>query len=227
MHHCDTCGFESSVNHAYSVLEYWLANGLRIPVATSINWCHDCGDRRLVENLSMNDAQQKLSRLKQIVSALSPKPQRRWWQLHRYLFRQQWQNCLDTWDRDYWGAYERLANAQDHLTLIQHRQSAPRCLDCGGTHLDPLIEINTESQTLTCNKIWIHPSCGGKLLPIPDRYTARIMLIIRGYNSEGCLLEVLAPRGSNIFNTYFAQVSANNAEIHGTTAPKPLKNLFG
>ena len=217
---CTQCDFKQGDARTWGTKEYVLDNGVRVPLDWRLGWCHDCKGLAAVEALSAEECRKALSEAQKTLSDMGPPPVRRWWQLHRFVFRGLWRKRVNDW---MYSACQ-VEDARDALRLTEKRKNPPRCLACGGSRvIAPLVTDRSEWADSSKPKRtgFVHPGCGGEILMVMDGFRIGLRPSVRRYTPEGNFIgqEFVEgysfPRGS-----YYDRCAWENIRIRGMAEPR-------
>lgn len=203
---CDTCDFGSSNLSTWGVWEYLLANGVRIRAEIFLGWCHDCKNIAPVECLDVSAAQTEVKKQQEYLATLKS------------------DSALQEEVEDWQFYANKLADAEDYLSLITNRKSPPKCLCCGSENIvAPVISSTSgvESNGVPVPTEFIHPGCGGRITMSYDGFRVAMKSRAYRFTPEGLAIEdEHVPGYSRPDREYFEDRQSSNTRIRGFTSAK-------
>lgn len=203
---CDNCDFHSSDLDTWGIWEYLLPNGVRIQAEIRLGWCHDCKNIAPVEYLDVSAAQAEVKKRQEYLATLKA------------------DSSLQE-DVEDWQFYaNRLADAEDYLSVITNRKSPPKCLSCGSDHaVAPVVSSTSgvESDGVPVPTGFTHPGCGGQITMSYDGFRIALQPQAHRFTPEGLRIEDQRVSGYSVPDyEYFDDREVNNAKIRGYTSAK-------
>ena len=209
---CSRCSFSSSAGVLWGKREYVLPDQSRIPIDAALAWCAPCNglvaaevvdlsaksqERRSLQSLRgrlLNELAGTGGLLRTLTGFGSSKVERT---------RKDLQHCE-----------ELIQQTGIYLNAMGQRQSPPRCLECCGVEITPVIlpEVSDARGAMPIG--FIHPRCGGQLVAAVSPVSWSMNFTnIRLYNLEGMLVSVIDTAAPQAFSTASSQWSKRSFTI--------------